>query len=449
VNVAAGGTVTPSPATVSLTAAAGTTTTVQQAVQLTTTGGTPAFTTSVTTTSGNQWLSTVASATTLPATVTVVANPTGLTTGTYTGSVSILVQNSVVATIPVTLVVNTGAALQLSPTSLTFAYQTTSAGPPAAQSIQVTSGGAPLNWTVNATSQGNWLQVGSASGTTPGTLSVTVNPTGLAPGNYTGTISVVSAGATNSPQTVTVALSVTTPATPVIGSITNAASFAPTVAVPGLIFTVFGSDLGPATALSGQVAQGSLGTSVGETRVLFDGIPAPIVYASAGQVSGVVPFEIFGRLSTRMQVEYRGQRSRELELRVADTAPGIFTVGATGSGPGAILNQNGGLNSAANPESRGNVIVLYATGMGQTNPSSATGHVGLATELSRPLTNRTVSIGGREAQLLYAGAAPGLVAGAMQINVRIPTDAPTGSAVPVELQIGNAVSQGGVTVAVQ
>jgi uncharacterized protein (TIGR03437 family) len=222
------------------------------------------------------------------------------------------------------------------------------------------------------------------------------------------------------------------------------------VAVPGLIATIFGADLGPATPVSAQVTpQGFIDTTLGGVRVLFDGIPAPILYASATQLNVVVPYEIAGRFSTRMRVEARNQNSPDVELRVAETAPGVFTTSGSGSGQGAVLNQNGTVNGPGNPEQRGNVIVIYGTGHGQTTPQGTTGRVLPSNDLRRVVAPVVVRIGGREAEVFYAGSAPGLVSGALQINARIPADAATGSNVPVEVQIGNAVSQTGVTVAIQ
>jgi len=364
--------------------------------------------------------------------------------------VAVTAQGATVATIPVTFTVTAAATLQLSPTSLTFNHQTTSTSPPASQTLQVSSSTAGITWNAIAVSNGGWLDVTPKTGTTPGTINVSVSAVGLAAGTYTGTVSVSSTSATNSPQTVNVTLNVSTPVIPQVRSVVNSASLAPSVASPGLIATIFGSDLGPATPVSAQVtAQGFIDTTLGGVRVLFDGIPAPILYASATQLNVVVPYEIAGRFSTRMRVETRNQTSSELELRVAETSPGVFTINGSGSGQGAVLNQNGTVNGPGNPEQRGNVVVIYATGHGQTNPQGTTGRVLSGDDLRRVVASVIVRIGGRPAEVLYAGSAPGLVSGALQINARIATDAATGSNVPVEILVGGSASQTGVTVAVQ
>jgi uncharacterized protein (TIGR03437 family) len=444
--------VTPDQTSVALTRPAGGAF-VQRDVVLSSSLANVPFTATATTTSGGTgWLTVATSSNTLPGTISIIANPAGLATGTYTGSVVIAAQGVTVATIPVTFTVTPAATLQLSSTALTFNYETTSSTLPANQTVQVTANNnANIPWTASAVSTGNWLQITQTTGNTPGTLTVSVSPIALNPGTYTGTITVASAGASNSPQTITVTLNVTTPAIPLVTSFQNAGSFEQTLAVPGSIITIRGRDLGPTTGVSGQINQGSLSTTVGEVEVLFDGIAAPILYASATQINAIVPYEVYGRTTTRLQVRYRSQRSLDLELRVQDTNPGIFTSTASGSGQAAALNQNLSVNSQTNPEQRGNIIVLYATGMGQTTPGGTTGRImtGSASDLRRPLGNVTVRIGGQNAEVLYAGSAPGLVAGAMQINARIPSNSIIGANVPVQVQVGNSTSQSNVTISVQ
>src|SRR5262249_25245616 len=155
------------------------------------------------------------------------------------------------------------------------------------------------------------------------------------------------------------------------------------------------------------------------TRVLFDGIPGPMVFASATQVNAIVPYEIGGRLNVSVQVEFQGVRSPAIVLRVADTAPGIFTLsasctgGGNGAGQGAILNQNFSINCATNPAAKGSVVQIFGTGEGDTNPRGATGFIipasGTDLRLPRQLATLAVTIGGQPAEVLYAGSAPGLV----------------------------------------
>jgi uncharacterized protein (TIGR03437 family) len=172
-----------------------------------------------------------------------------------------------------------------------------------------------------------------------------------------------------------------------------------------------------------------------------------MLYASATQVIAIVPFELAGRVTTRAAVEYRGQRSRELELRVTDAAPGIFTLNMSGSGQGSVLNQNNSVNGPSNPERRGNVVVIYCTGLGALSPPVTTGAVAAAA--SQTTIPVRVRIGGAEARVNYSGTSPGIIGGGYQVNAVIPESVTPGSAVPVTIEAGSGLSQPTVTIAVQ
>ena len=141
-------------------------------------------------------------------------------------------------------------------------------------------------------------------------------------------------------------------------------------------------------------------------------------------------------------------RSRVLELRVGAAAPGIFVLSQAGQG--AILNQDNTINGAGNPAARDSVIVIYATGEGQTNPSGVDGTIpGRSTQLKTPVQRVRVRIAGQEAEVQYAGSAPFLVSGAMQVNAKVPVGVAPGSAVPIELIVGDTTCAAGVTVAIR
>jgi uncharacterized protein (TIGR03437 family) len=185
-----------------------------------------------------------------------------------------------------------------------------------------------------------------------------------------------------------------------------------------------------------------------DTRVLFDSIPAPLLYVHSGQISAVVPYAVAGSVQTRLQVEYRGARSDPVALRVAASAPGIFTLDSSGRGPGAILNQDTTVNSSVNPAERGSVVSVFATGEGEVAPQVPDGILASVTVLPRPRLPVRVTIGGAAAEVLYAGASPGLVVGLLQVNARIPPETPSGT-VPVVLTVGEESSQSGVTMAIR
>jgi uncharacterized protein (TIGR03437 family) len=135
-------------------------------------------------------------------------------------------------------------------------------------------------------------------------------------------------------------------------------------------------------------------------------------------------------------------------LPIAASAPGVFTVDATGTGQGAVVNQDGTVNGVANPAARGSVISIYATGEGQTSPAGVTGSV-TQSNAKAPVLPVTVNIGGFGASVQYAGSAPGEVAGLLQVNAVVPQGVGLGPVVPVTVSVGGIASQAGVTIAVK
>ena len=97
---------------------------------------------------------------------------------------------------------------------------------------------------------------------------------------------------------------------------------------------------------------------------------------------------------------------------------------------------------------RGSILTLFATGEGQTNPAGVDGKP-TAVPLPTPLAFVSATIGGADAPVEYVGGAPGLTAGLLQINLRVPTNAPVGAATPVIVKIGGTNSQTGVTVSIR
>ncbi len=230
--------------------------------------------------------------------------------------------------------------------------------------------------------------------------------------------------------------------------VANAASYEAKGVAPGEIIGIFGVTLGPSTGVVGAITSGKFNTSVSGVRVLFDDVPAPIIYASSGQLSAIVPYGLFQKATTQLVVEYNGTRSAPVTLNVIVSVPGIFAADGSGIGQGAIFNENGSLNNAGTPAAAGSIIVFYATGEGQTFPSGADGALALGPDYPKPILPVGVTIGGREAEILYYGAAPTLVAGAMQVNARIPNGTPAGNA-PIILRVGQNLSPSTVTVAVK
>lgn len=193
------------------------------------------------------------------------------------------------------------------------------------------------------------------------------------------------------------------------------------VVAPGEIITIFGSGLGPATAAGAVLdAQGRIATSLAGVTLTFDGISAPLLYVQANQINAIVPFEISGKQHTVAQLKYNGTTSNAARLWVADSSPGIFMMGGLGNQV-AAFNQDGTLNSPTNPAEKGSIVSMWATGLGLLNQPYADGQI--VTESGVTLMNPPpIDVDGHFAEIKYLGQAPDLVAGAIQINLVVPTD---------------------------
>ena len=225
--------------------------------------------------------------------------------------------------------------------------------------------------------------------------------------------------------------------------VVNAASYVGGAVSPGEIVTIFGRAVGPALGVSAS-GDRTFETVLAETRVLFDGIPARLLYTSAEQVSVLVPNAISGKSSVGIQVEYRGVLSKAVTLPVLKVHPGIFSFDGSGSGQAAVLNEDGTPNSPANPARRGSIISIFATGGGQTNPATEDGSIAgnppprltASTRVHFPvccIDDETYEI---LAEVSYAGAVTGFVGGLVQVNARLPESSKVGD-VSFALTVGD------------
>jgi uncharacterized protein (TIGR03437 family) len=133
---------------------------------------------------------------------------------------------------------------------------------------------------------------------------------------------------------------------------------------------------------------------------------------------------------------------------VATVIPAVFTLNGTGTGQAAAINaKDNSVNGTGHPAKAGDFVSLYITGVGQTSPPGADGTPN-STPLPLPVASVQVTIGGRPATVNFAGGAPGLVAGVIQVNAQIPAGLGVNNAAPVLVQVGTSNSQPGVTVAI-
>lgn len=284
---------------------------------------------------------------------------------------------------------------------------------------------------------------------------MTVDPSALSPGTYQGSIAVASdSGATAG---ITVTLTVTAPL-PTITDVLNGASNLEGAIAPGEMITIAGTGLGPATTVAGSAgADGFLPATLAGVQVLVGGYPAPMLSASSQQVVAMVPYEIASPFLPNLSVlvRYGGQGSNGFAVTQAAAAPGIFTAQSTGS-PSAVFNSDGTPNSDDHPAAKGDVVVFFLTGEGQTAPTGSSGKITVLSD-SPPLTPVpllpvSVTVDGQPAVIDFAGEAPNVVAGVMQLNVHIPDSASSGD-VQLVVTVGTGgdshSTQPGVTISVK
>ena len=224
-----------------------------------------------------------------------------------------------------------------------------------------------------------------------------------------------------------------------VNGVLDGASFGNKLA-PGTIFSIFGTDLSPRTEnWLGAPAP----TSLGGISVKVGNSLAPLFYASPTQINGMIPFEITGSSATVAVEAGPHAEGTAVNVALSPTAPAIFTAGGN---QGAILNGSDSTVAApasafppgaARPARPGDVIVVYATGLGPVTPALPTGLASGVNGSSFPQLARLpqVAIGGQPvpaANIQFAGLSPGFV-GLYQLNVQLPPGIPAGDAIPVEI----------------
>lgn len=379
-------------------------------------------------------------ATPYTAKITIVASGASVTAKSQSITVSVTVSSqtpTVTSIWPPTLVVNGGAqTLTIRGTNFYSATQ-----------VAVQGVTAPLATTVVSPSA--LLAIVPASiVTTAGSLNITVvNP---APGGAS-VSNLVAIGNT-----------------PTILGVFSAASYASATVSPGELVTLFGSNIGPATAASMSVTgagyiygAGYVDTTLSNVTLSIDGQNAPLLYVSSNQVTAQVPYEASIGAGKVVILTNGVNPAANTTVTIAANAPGVFTSDGSGLGQAAAINTSAAtgavtLNSATSPAKIGDTVSLYLTGEGNYNAALLTGAVTTNTGFVVPVAYSplpqlaplpTVQIGGIDASagVSYAGVVPGSILGVLQINVVVPTGSSTGAAVPLAISIAGNSTQSNVT----
>jgi uncharacterized protein (TIGR03437 family) len=308
-----------------------------------------------------------------------------------------------------------GAPLAISATALPAG----NAGAAYTATLVATGGTPPYTWSLASGTLPDGITL-SAAGALAGTTA--------SAGAFAFTARVTDSAAASATQAFTLTIGTTV----TVDAIVNAAGGLPGAVAPGELVAIYGKGLG--------AAQDAKGTSV-----LIDGLAAPVIYSSATQLIAVVPYGV-SNAHPQAVVKYKGAASVPFGLALTDAAPAIFTSDSSGKGQAAALNEDGSYNGADHAAPPGTMVVLFATGEGQTTPAGVDGKLAVP-PFPKPVLPVTVTMGGATAEVVYAGAAPGEIAGVMQVNVRVPANAASGN-LPVVVQVGTAVSRSDVTIAV-
>jgi uncharacterized protein (TIGR03437 family) len=301
---------------------------------------------------------------------------------------------------------------------------------------------------------------------TPLTVSVTFDPTGVAVGQHNATLSVTCPGTANSPLTYPISYTVDAPAPFIFpGGVVNGADYVSDEVAPGSLVNVY-FDGDPSTdplTLGTFDSAGKLSTTVDGKQVLWQAltsaggtqlIASPIIYTAPNVVSTLAPFAIGNGTVTALQVVSGSAKTPFYNLPVAPRAPGFLT-GGSGSGQAAVLNQDNSFN-AVTPAEQKEILTFFAVGAGTTTPPSVDG---ATVNGPYPTPNGQVSLdflipgpNGAPtrvpAPISYAGAAPGLVSGVLQVNAAVPPNVPSGANVVV-LTVGANSSPAVATVQVK
>jgi uncharacterized protein (TIGR03437 family) len=228
-------------------------------------------------------------------------------------------------------------------------------------------------------------------------------------------------------------------------SIVQAATQTPQALAPNTIATIYGTNLAYSTDAAPQVlAGGTLPTTIDGVSVVVDGYNCNLFFVSPTQINFLVPYQLVAG-STTLVVENQGLAGPVVPIQLNNTAPGMFVY------QGFIIatHLNGTLVSSTAPAAAGEIIVIYAAGLGKTTPATVSGKLVTSAATIAAAAQMQVLLGGKPCpagNVLYAGLAPGF-AGLYQINLTVPPLTPPNPT--IQIVIGAQTSPPGVQLALQ
>jgi uncharacterized protein (TIGR03437 family) len=196
------------------------------------------------------------------------------------------------------------------------------------------------------------------------------------------------------------------------------------VVAPGEIVSLFGNQIGPSNPVTAAFdGSGNVSSQLAGIEILVGGLRAPILYAAPNQINLVIPFGLAAGPAQPFELRRNGAVVSKFSVRVLPQHMGLFTLNSTGAGQLAALNQDGSVNSPDNPAALGSTVVVFGTGFGVMTPLPVDGSQSPQAS-NKPVSTYQATVSGVDAAIVYIGNAPTLVAGVVQINVRLPSQLP-------------------------
>ncbi len=236
-----------------------------------------------------------------------------------------------------------------------------------------------------------------------------------------------------------------------MAGIVNSGNYAPGPFAPNSLVTIFGSGLARSSQqlTANDISGGQLPTVLNYTQVFVDNVPSPLFYVSDSQINFLVPStQAVGDVKIRVASE--GSTGPEVMVTVVDSAPALFSLP---DGYAIATHVDNSLVSPDSPAHGGEIIVVYATGLGKTLPNPATGEIPKYAAPIAALSALQVSLGGVAVDsglIQYAGLTP-LSAGLYQINIQLPGNLPgnPGTDPEVRVTIAGQSSPAGLKLAIR
>jgi adhesin/invasin len=217
---------------------------------------------------------------------------------------------------------------------------------------------------------------------------------------------------------------------------------------PGTLISIFGAELADDLFISPQVPRP---TQILTTQIILGGAQVPMLFVSKGQVNALLPYALKTKTNYQLIVQRGSAISTPETIAILDSQPAVFSVDLSGKGQGHIykIGSDGSQTLAApgNAVTAGDILTVYCAGLGEVNPPATAGSPAPLDKLEPAVNAVTGTIGGQNAQILFAGLTPGFT-GLYQVNMVVPGGVTPGDTVPLVLMAAGQVSQA-VTMAVK